>query len=111
VKDHFFTRLSSGSLSSSTSGFEVEFDIFFFSGRGIKFGAFIEGFLTCFSCWPARYYGRFGQEVLGVIEFDLVHPEWLDITVDSLLFVILNIFQALVQSKGYNVVVVKPRTT
>jgi hypothetical protein len=48
---------------------------------------------------------------LGVIELDLMHPEWFDVIVNSLLFSILNIFQTLVQNRGYNMIAVKPWST
>jgi hypothetical protein len=40
-----------------------------------------------------------------------MHSEWLDITVNSLLFAILNVFQALVHNRGYNLIAVKPWST
>jgi hypothetical protein len=58
-----------------------------------------------------RRCGRFGQEVLSVVELNLMHPEWLDVTVNSLLFAILNVFQALMHSRGYNLIAVKPWST
>jgi hypothetical protein len=40
-----------------------------------------------------------------------MHPERLDVIVNSLLFAILTVFQALVQSRRYNLITVKPWST